>query len=226
MALVKGGLKYFAFFFIMAWVFFLGILVGRGTAPVQFDTEPFQKKLASIAETYREKHGQEDLNETELNFYSALEKPVPREEGAVTVQGEIVPGKVEPKETEEGEIPLKKSRKYMTLDRNRPAPSAPQKPEPEQAEKQKEAPASPEKQKDGKYTVQVAAYRDLKDALKEMASLEEKGFDAYKTLSKTDEGTWHRVRTGFFETKSDALEYLENLRKNEVDGMVIQKEGQ
>ena len=224
MASVKGGLKYLALFFIMAWVFFLGIMVGRGTAPVRFDTEPFQKKLAQIAGKYNEEHGQEDLNETDLNFYSALEKPVPREEDAVTVEGEIVPGKVEPREMEEGEIPLKMSRKAMTMDRDRIRQAEAPEPEREQPEKEETTPASPEKSKEGKYTVQVAAYRDFKDALKEMASLESKGFDAYKTLSRTDEGTWHRVRSGFFQTKSGALEYLEKLRKNDIDGMVIQKE--
>lgn len=226
MALVKGGLKYLALFFIMAWVFFLGILVGRGTAPVQFDTEPFQERLASIAERYQKDHGQKDMDETELIFYSALEKPVPRNEDAVTVEGEIVPGKVEPKEAEQGDIPLKMSRKQMTLDRDRPQKTEASDPDPapEQAEKEEGTPDSPEKPEGGKYTVQVAAYRDFKDALKEMANLESKGFDAYKTLSRTDEGKWHRVRTGSFETKADALEYREKLRKNDVDGMVIQKE--
>ena len=224
MALAKGGLKYLAFFFIMAWMFFLGILVGRGTAPVRFHTEPFQKKLASISEKYKQEHAQEDLKETELNFYSALEKPVPREDDAGTVEGEIVPGKVEPLEKEEGDIPLKMSRKAMTLDRKRTRVAEAPVPEPAQAENKEDAPDAPEKPAEGKYTVQVAAYRDFKDALREMANLESKGFEPYRTLSKTDEGTWHRVRTGFFETKSGALEYLEKLRKNDMDGMVINKE--
>ena len=230
MASVKGGLKYLALFFIMAWVFFLGILVGRGTAPVRFDTEPFQDKLASISEKYNKEHGQKDSNETRLNFYSALEMPVPRGEEGTTSRGEIIPGKEKPKpeEINKGEIPLKKSRKRMTRGRDQPVAAERQEPDPErkQAEKENGAPDSPETLKQGKYTVQVAAFRDFKDALREMASLESKGFDAYKTLLRTDEGTWHRVRTGFFETKSGALEYLEKLRKNDMDGMVIQKESQ
>lgn len=228
MALAKGGLKYLALFFIMAWMFFLGILVGRGTAPVRFDTEPFQDKLASIAEKYNKEHRQKDSNETRLNFYSALEMPVPRGEDGITGREEIIPGKVKPKpeEINKEEIPLKKSRKRMTRERDQRVAAKRQVPEParKQAEKEEDTSDSAEKSKQGKYTVQVAAYRDFKDALREMANLESKGFEPYKTLSKTDEGTWHRVRTGFFETKSGALEHLEKLRKNDMDGMVIHKE--
>ncbi|MDP7417006.1 MAG: hypothetical protein QF888_03315, partial [Desulfobacterales bacterium] len=42
-------------FFVAAWMFFLGILVGRGTAPVKFNIEKLQKKLAALKA--------EDINE-------------------------------------------------------------------------------------------------------------------------------------------------------------------
>ena len=35
-------------FFISAWMFALGILVGRGTAPVRFDIHQLQKELAEL----------------------------------------------------------------------------------------------------------------------------------------------------------------------------------
>ena len=36
------------FFFACGWMFVLGILVGRGTAPVQFDIKKLQEELASL----------------------------------------------------------------------------------------------------------------------------------------------------------------------------------
>jgi DedD protein len=38
-----------------AWMFFLGILVGRGTAPVQFDTQSLQKELLALKKAAVEK---------------------------------------------------------------------------------------------------------------------------------------------------------------------------
>ncbi len=248
MASGKGGFKYLALFFIMAWVFYLGVLVGRGTAPVEFDTEPFQRKLAGIMEDYNEKHGEKEPGETELDFYSALEKPVSLGDGTWMGKQEIagdrdgrddkdtnvsgLTDRDDRQEKEEEEIPVIKSRKRMTMNDNLPASVDGGNSAPEQLKKETETPAGKETEtpesgegsEDGNYTVQVAAYRDLRDALKEMAALESKGFDVYKTVTKTDSGTWHRVRTGLFETKSGALDYLEKLRKNSIDGLVIQKE--
>jgi hypothetical protein len=36
------------FCFVSVWIFFLGILVGRGMAPVQFDMHALQKELADL----------------------------------------------------------------------------------------------------------------------------------------------------------------------------------
>ena len=38
------------FIFGCGWMFVLGILIGRGIAPVQFDIEKLQKELASLKE--------------------------------------------------------------------------------------------------------------------------------------------------------------------------------
>ena len=35
-------------FFVSIWMFILGVFVGRGTAPVQFDIEELQKELAAL----------------------------------------------------------------------------------------------------------------------------------------------------------------------------------
>ena len=48
----KGLFKYLVFFVIASWMFILGIIVGRGSAPVTFDTTKFQTRLESIAENF------------------------------------------------------------------------------------------------------------------------------------------------------------------------------
>ncbi|MCK5836987.1 MAG: hypothetical protein KAH09_06940 [Desulfobacula sp.] len=45
----KRILKYLIYTFIAGWMFLLGIMVGRGTSPVTFDTQKFQKRLEAIA---------------------------------------------------------------------------------------------------------------------------------------------------------------------------------
>jgi hypothetical protein len=37
-------------FFVAAWMFILGIFVGRGTAPLQFDIKKLQNELAALKE--------------------------------------------------------------------------------------------------------------------------------------------------------------------------------
>ncbi|MDP7077160.1 MAG: hypothetical protein QGI64_02665, partial [Desulfobacterales bacterium] len=63
-------------FFVAAWMFFLGILVGRGTAPVKFNIEKLQKKLAALkAEDINEKltrftiGSDFDKHKADLDFY-------------------------------------------------------------------------------------------------------------------------------------------------------------
>ena len=50
-ALIWGG----AAVLLSSWMFFLGILVGRGTAPVQFDTKSLQKELLALKRAAVEK---------------------------------------------------------------------------------------------------------------------------------------------------------------------------
>ena len=68
-------------FFVSAWMFVLGVLVGRGTAPVHFDIESLQKELAALKEAVQKKEQLWYKNRSEavpdkpdLDFYEALKK--------------------------------------------------------------------------------------------------------------------------------------------------------
>ena len=68
-------------FLISGWMFVLGVLVGRGTAPVNFDVQALQKELLALKESMlkQEKRAMEiDSAKTgaksSLEFYEALKK--------------------------------------------------------------------------------------------------------------------------------------------------------
>ena len=71
----KGVFKYGALLLVISVMFVMGVLVGRGTSPVSFDTRKFQKRLADIADKYDEQNPEPE--KVELEFYDALDDPVP-----------------------------------------------------------------------------------------------------------------------------------------------------
>lgn len=58
-------------------MFFLGIIVGRGTSPVTFDTKEFSKKLEKIANVPIQK--KEVSKKVDLKFYEDLDHPLAQE---------------------------------------------------------------------------------------------------------------------------------------------------
>ena len=76
----------------------------------------------------------------------------------------------------------------------------------------------------GRYTIQVAAYKSFTDAVTQMALLEKKGFASYRTLGKKKGVTWYRVRVGSFATRKAASLYAEKLKHAKIEAMIIKKE--
>lgn len=76
----------------------------------------------------------------------------------------------------------------------------------------------------GAYTIQVASYKDLNDALTQMVLLNKKGIAVYRASVKINGNTWHRVRTGSFADYETARTRLAQLAGAGVNGMVIKKE--
>lgn len=235
----KGILKYLVYIFIAGWMFLLGIMVGRGTSPVTFDTEKFQKRLAVIANEFGSKT--KTREKIDLKFYDVLDDPVAEEEGAPPTKKplEIIPKKEETATAEK--IPLKTSRKKQTF---KPLENIAEteikiqqtsKAENLATDEIKIKPAVLEKVKTpepivdkaiskGNYTIQVAAYKEFKDAITQMAVLEKKGFTSYRVRAQKDGVTWYRVRTGSFETYDDAKKYMEKLNQAKIKAMIIKRD--
>lgn len=112
-----GVRGYVILFFVSAWMFFLGILVGRGTAPVSFDTTGFQAALARLA--LESKVAPVLPEAADLDFYDVLKKPAPTGKGRriTALDGEILPAarrkSIKGRTTASG-LEIKLSRKAMT----------------------------------------------------------------------------------------------------------------
>nr|WP_320017458.1 SPOR domain-containing protein [uncultured Desulfobacter sp.] len=76
----------------------------------------------------------------------------------------------------------------------------------------------------GAYTIQVASYKTLDDALAQMVILDKKGIAAYRASAKVNGNTWYRVRIGTFADYKAARVRLEKLAGSGVTGIVIKKE--
>lgn len=248
----KGIIKYGFYFCAGLWMFTLGVMVGRGTSPVTFDTRGIQSRLGDIARAYTNQVKTEP--KVALGFYDALNNPVRHEvKGRPKKSGEILPipepvkipgnkGALHP-----DDLPVKRSKKYESLDREgvaelkkedgalktRPAPM--QAAETVTAEKTVSKTKKPLKAKKSgyiasssentdRYTIQVAAYKAFKDAVSQMAALEKKGIEAYRIKGEKDGATWYRVRTGAFHDYQTAAARLRELKKARVNGMIIKKE--
>ncbi|MGE0268390.1 MAG: SPOR domain-containing protein [Candidatus Omnitrophota bacterium] len=77
-------------------------------------------------------------------------------------------------------------------------------------------------QKDAKYTIQIASYKDKVNAEKKISELEKKDYKAFLVSKELkDKGTWHRVYVGSFSTKKEADDYLTKVKKDYSGSFVI-----
>ena len=230
-------------------MFALGVVVGRGTSPVTFDTASFQERLRVIVGKIPTDPPEEE--KVDLKFYEDLNQPVANESiQPVKPVAEVrpdTPPAVEPAAVAEtpGAVPVKQSRKQASLKQKstgleKSGGNLPEKAKDPAAEKSQPVadkaadqpappstgPASPAVDEDGKYTIQVAAYKAFKDAVSQMSVLAEKGFSSYRTRGIKDGDTWYRVRTGSFRDFQSAQAELDRLKQAKINGMIIKKDDQ
>ena len=115
-------------FLVCAWMFIIGVLVGRGTAPIKFDIAKLQKKLEASKESLeKQKRGltQEGSgilkDKTKLDFYEAL--PENRED--TKINEKVLSPKVKKKIKS---VPKKKPSANITASKPKKTPTP--KPEP------------------------------------------------------------------------------------------------
>jgi cell division protein FtsN len=193
----KGILKALVFILIAGWMFLLGVMVGRESSPVKFDTAEFQKRLGVIAgrvDNEKKKQGR-----IELKFYDVLEKPESGENNGPppeTLRADGGKNRV---------IPVKTSRKRRTY-------------------KKQDHQIAGIRAEDKNYTIQVAAYRNIKDAETRISLLEKKGFAGYKIKGVKNGVVWYRVRLGFFKTFDSASEMKKKLNRAGIKAFIIKRD--
>lgn len=237
----RGVLKYGLPLVIGAWMFALGVIVGRGTSPVTFDTESFQERLRVIVGQIP--RADQEPERPALD-HEALNKPVPRDSVMAPVPEQKAVARREQEVPAPGNetIPVKQSLKLATINRGQTKAAAAADKHPgagktgsgdakavetrrpsgsttKKASTRTEAPG-------GEYTIQVAAYRAFKDAVSQMSTLQKKGISAYRTKATSNGVTWYRVRTGSFKDFQSARAELNRLKQAKINGMIIKKDDQ
>jgi len=194
-------------FLVSAWMFVLGVLVGRGSAPVHFDIEVLQKELIALKESMIRQEQEKAQAETptqensqELDFYEALKDP------------------------NKAETPTFKKGDVYT-----PAPSSGEKRAQTGTAQQKQLFSMKKKTKTkmvapqkGVYSVQVSSTKDPAAADALVNKLTDKRYRAIKTKAEVaGKGTWYRVRVGGFNSPEEAEKAKDKLAKLGYKGMVV-----
>jgi cell division protein FtsN len=214
-------------FFVCAWMFVIGVLVGRGTAPIKFDMAGIQKKLEASREDLKNKEqlrnqGKSGIvkDKTKLDFYEAL-----RDNREDTQIGKK---KLSPSISKKAEPPPEK--KLPPAIDSKAEKKIIGKAEPPQtgSTKQSQKPPIASKSKTGPsvktYTIQAASVKDARDADRLVAELKKKGFHAYRAIGKVPgKGIWYRVRVGEYKSRTSARHTLNKLKKTGLKPMLVEK---
>jgi DedD protein len=227
----------FFIFFLCAWMFILGVVVGRGTAPVKFDIAAIEKKIEA---SKKDDLGQQEKiaapkdsvtlkDKTTLDFYEALKENL--EDTKVPALQE--PKAIKPKIKKPAKKAVSQKSKKTTPQKPTSAKAASQKAGSQESKpvktSQKDAPAKEtvaavEKTRTTGpiYTIQAASVKDPKDADQLVQKLKKGGYPAYRAIGKIPgKGIWFRVRIGEYKSKSEALSMMNKLKKDGFEPILV-----
>ena len=193
------------------WMFILGVLVGRGTAPISVDIKKLQRELAEIT------HGIQAREEEKLNsyaeqitekpdydFYKSLKEADTETAGIAKDDSESAASGLLKKKS------LSKITKRQMLYKKRQATPLPV--------SQTETAAG----LTYRWTIQVMAQGDATAADKVVADLIHQGYPGYKVMAKTVGNTiFYQVRVGPFKDKTEADRNLSRLKQKNYNAVLI-----
>jgi cell division protein FtsN len=197
----------FLIIFVSAWMFVLGVFVGRDSAPVKFDLEKLQKELVALKEAVIKKEQKRFKidsdgvrNKTDFGFYEAL------------------------KETKKYNSDADISSRQKTKDLSQDTALKVKKSLVSNNAKTSKAKQKDKKETNKSLTIQVASLKDSKDADEMVARLKKQGYLAYRISSNIPEkGIWHRVRIGSFKDKAEADSTLDKLKKEKYGPILVNR---
>ena len=203
------------------WMFFLGIMVGRGTVPSQFDIAALEQELEELRKAVMEKTQQTQESETPSEqpaFFEALKNPdlrpsddmpatMPSPEYDVTAVFKSAPAPEPATEKADTAAPAHIEHKATHTA-----------PKPATEEVKPPAPVD-----DRHYHIQAAAYENLEEAKQLANRLRSLGFSAYVASVKVSgQGIRHRIRIGPIQGEAEAHNTLTQLvEKANINGSLL-----
>ncbi|MDL2268710.1 SPOR domain-containing protein [Desulfosarcina sp. OttesenSCG-928-A07] len=210
--------RYLLVFFMMSWMFVLGVMVGRGCAPVTFDISKLEKDLVARRQTATreeqtavEKAVRGESEKTPLVFYDALTSD--ETDADVSILSKNAASR-----QSDGE-PVHKARSPLmgkdgaAQPASRPpesagAPVAAAAPRPEASSPQPAAATT------GDLTIQVAATKDGEAAERIVVNLKKEGYASYLSrIVVPGKGLWFRVRVGSYQSREQAEKDMARLKQ-------------
>ncbi len=207
-----------------AWMFFVGVLVGRGTAPIQFDMEALSRELEALKKTSEERRRQQlESYAAALEDQSTLDvyEELKRADDKLTIDPSLnrqvpvpsVPTEAAAPDNQAGPHVIRRREGLRAKNPGRTGldvrPSA-------------GGGARTPVDRRGRVTLQVAAVKDVRVAQKMVTRLQAQGFDAYRsTASVTGKGTWHRVRVGRYADRQAAAATMRRLEGRGLSPIVV-----
>lgn len=216
--------RYLLVFFVAAWMFILGVLVGRGTAPVNFDTQALQKELADLRSAMLQKEREavekairgEDKQKN-LQFYKALKTDEP--DTAIAIPTPAATPPESPTAARQNAAPARPPHKKKAAVMAKRAAGRPKPPPPSPPKPQRPAPSK------GQFTIQVAAMKDGAAAERIVANLKKDGYSAYLSrLVIPGKGLWFRVRVGSYPSREQAAVDMQRLTQSQKSPILVKNE--
>jgi cell division septation protein DedD len=209
-------------FIISGWMFGVGVMVGRGTAPIGFELDKLKHTLESMQKAAQpapksgpRSQSSEMKNKTDLGFYESL--PKNREDADLPTLPPAPPAARQP--------PAAPKPAEAAASAKAEKPAAPPAPVSAKAETPAAASAPQLAPVPGKpMTVQVAAVKSEEEARQFAERLRQKGYAAYiEPIAIPEKGVWFRVRMGEFPSKEFARSTMERLQKDGFAPAVVPK---
>jgi cell division septation protein DedD len=222
------------FMFAGGWLFFLGVLVGRGLVPSPIEADAFDDELAvqlaqetATAQARLRQGAQEGLPEEPLRIQDLRQPQVDAEVRAIPREEVTGPDGIRLKRRR---VPPKKrplraaTRPSRAGGADRTAAAS------AEADREEAAPvpsgdtAAALAGMRAKFTLQVASLRKQAEAAKVVKSLQKAGHPAYQTASRPDgSNVWYRVRVGAYETRKAAEAALRKFEDSRYKPIIIQR---
>ena len=216
--------------FVSAWMFVLGILVGRGTISTRFEFNDSQKALYALAEKAAKKAekpdpAQEMTGKMAPDPFDGLKKSGP----GGSKKDDLFLQQPDRSKTDRSKTVARKPSQQPKKPEKKTGskPESSSRPVPPQSTPSTTAPAPPPKRKtivNTSRTLQAASMQDLAEAKQMVTRLRQKGYKAYvASAAASGKDVRHRVRIGPYKNETDASAALERLKKDGINGIMLKK---